>query len=79
MGIQKATRFIDDVIADFKTNCDYGDYYKNDVVLILTQNEINELHVALKEWVDQNNIIKVQTVARINNEINQFLSKIEEE
>lgn len=71
MEIQRATQFIDDVITDY----DYSNYYKNDVVLILTQVEISELHTALKEWVEQNNIIRVQTVARINNDIRQFLEE----
>ena len=75
MEIQRAIQFIDDVITDFKTNCDYSDYYKNDVVLILSQNEISELHAALKEWVEQNNYIRVQTIAGINNDIRQFLEE----
>ena len=72
MEIQKATHFIDDISSDDYFAVKAGDWYQNDTVLILTQNEINELHTALKEWIEQNNIIRVQTVARINNNIRQF-------
>lgn len=75
MEIQRATQFIDDISIDDDFAVKYEDWYKNDVVLILTQSEISELHAALKEWVEQNNIIRVQTVARINNDIRQFLEE----
>lgn len=75
MEIQRATQFIDDINGDDYFAVKSEDLYKNDVVLILTQNEISELHAALKEWVEQNNIIRVQTVARINNDIRQFLEE----
>ena len=45
------------------------------MVLVLTQAEVDELHLALKEWVEQNNIVRVQNVARIDNEIRQFLEE----
>ena len=73
MEIQKATNFIDDV--RYTDDCKLDDWYSNDVVLVLTQNEINELHTALKEWVEQNNIVRVQTVAGINNDIRLFLEE----
>lgn len=75
MEIQRATQFIDDISSDDYLAVKSEDWYKNDVVLILTQNEISELHTALKEWVEQNNIIRVQTVAGINNDIRQFLEE----
>lgn len=75
MEIQKATNFIDDVMSDdyFAVKC--VDWYKNDTVLILTQTELSELNLALKEWIQQNNIIRVQTVAGISNTIQKFLEK----
>jgi len=75
MEIQKAKNFIEDISYDnhFAEKC--GDWYENDVVLVLTQAEVDELHLALKEWVEQNNIVRVQNVARINNEIRQFLEE----
>jgi len=75
MEIQKATQFIDDISSDNYFAMKSEDWYKNDVVLILTQYEISELHAALKEWVEQNNIVRVQTVAGINNDIRQFLEE----
>ena len=72
MEIQKAKDFLDDVMYD---DCFEVGPYKNDVVLVLTQNEINELHTALREWVEQNNIVRVQTVAGINNDIRLFLEE----
>lgn len=73
MEIQKATQFIDDVLYD---DCFDSNPYKNDVVLVLTQYEIDELHSALNEWVQQHNIVRVQTVAGINNDIKHFLEEI---
>ena len=73
MEIQKAKDFIDDV--RYVDDCKMDDWYANDVVLVLTQNEINELHNALREWVEQNNIVRVQTVAGINNDIRLFLEE----
>ena len=72
MEIQKAKDFIEDVMFD---DCFDTQPYENDVCLILTQNEIDELHLALNEWVESNNIVRVQNVARINNEIRQFLEE----
>ena len=75
MEISKAKKFIEDISYDnhFAEKC--TDWYENDVVLVLTQAEIDELHLALKEWVEQNNIVRVQNVARIDNEIRQFLEE----
>ena len=72
MEIQKAKDFIEDAMYD-----DIFDptYYKNDVVLVLTQHEIYELHAALGEWVAQNNIVRVQNVADIDNKIRLFLEE----
>lgn len=72
MEIQKVTQFIDDVTSD---DFECGPY-KNDVVLILSQNEIDELHTALTEWIMQNNIVRVQTVGHINNDIRIFLEEM---
>lgn len=47
--------------------------YESDRVLILSEWELDAIHRALGEWVENNNIIKVQTVARLNNDIKQFL------
>ena len=75
MEISKARKFIEDISYDnhFAEKCE--DWYENDVVLVLTQAEVDELHLALKEWVEQNNIVRVQNVARIDNEIRQFLEE----
>lgn len=73
MEIQKATQFIDDVLYD---DCFDSSTYKNDVVLVLTQYEVDELHTALNEWVQQHNIVRVQTVAGINYDIKHFLEEI---
>ena len=47
--------------------------YESDRVLILSEWELDVVHRALDEWVENNNIVKVQTVARLNNDIKQFL------
>lgn len=47
--------------------------YESDRVLILSEWELDAVHRALDEWVENNNIVKVQTVARLNNDIKQFL------
>ena len=75
MEIQKAKNFIDDVMYDdyFAAKCE--DWYNNDTVLVLTPTELEELNLALKEWVAQNNIICVQNVARISNDIQKFLEE----
>lgn len=75
MEIQKATNFIEDAMYDdhFAEKC--MDWYENDVCLVLTPYEIDELHRALNEWVASNNIVKVNTVAGINNQIRQFLEE----
>lgn len=75
MEIQKATEFIDDVMSDDYFAMKSEDWYKNDTILILTQTELSELNLALKEWVQQNNIVRVQTVAGISNTIQKFLEK----
>ncbi len=75
MEIDNANSFIEDVMYDdnFAEKCE--SWYKNDAVIILTQNELKELHIALNEWIENNNIVRVQTVASINNDIKQFLEK----
>ncbi len=75
MEIQKATNFIDDVMNDDYCAMKCEDWYNNDTVLILTPNELEELNIALKEWVSQNNIIRVQNVAKISNDIQRFLEE----
>lgn len=47
--------------------------YESDRVLILSELEFDAIHRALTEWVENNNIIKVQTVARLNNDIREHL------
>lgn len=74
MEINNANSFIEDLMYDdnFAEKCE--SWYKNDVVIILTQNEIKELHIALNEWIENNNIVRVQTVAKINNDISKYLN-----
>ena len=75
MEIQKATEFLDDARYDdyFAEKCD--DWCANDVVLVVTQHELDELHRALNEWVENNNIVKVNTIAALNNDIRLFLEE----
>ena len=75
MEIQNAKYFIEDVMYDDCYAAKCTDWYEHDVVLVLTQHEIDELHRALNEWVASNNIVKVNTVAGINNDIRLFLEK----
>ena len=49
--------------------------YKHDFGVILTEYELEELHRALNEYVANNNIIKVTTVAQINEQIRVFLEE----
>lgn len=72
--VRNAKCFIEDAMYDdyFAEKC--MDWYSGDVCLILTHTELDELHVALNEWVKANNIVKVQTVAGINNEIKNYLA-----
>ena len=72
MEVREAKDFLEDAMYDdhFAEKC--LDWYANDVCIVLSKAELNELHLALNEWVAQNNIVKVQTVARINNEISKF-------
>jgi hypothetical protein len=73
MEIQKANGFIDDI--RYSDDEKLGDWYAEDVVLVLSQYELDELHRALNEWIDSNNILKVNTVAGINNNIRLFLEE----
>jgi hypothetical protein len=75
MEVGKAKNFIDDVMNDDYFAMKSEDWYNNDTVLILTPNELEELNIALKEWVSQNNIIRVQNIARISNDIQRFLEE----
>ena len=75
MEIQKATNFIEDAMYDDYFAEKLNAWYEDDVCLILTPHEIDELHRALNEWVASNNIVKVNTVAGINNQIRQFLEE----
>ena len=45
----------------------------DDVCLVLPEWELNELTRVLDEWVENNNIVKVQTVARLNTQIKDFI------
>ena len=73
MEIQKASGFIDDI--RYSDDGKLEDWYAEDVVLVLSQYELDELHRALNEWIDSNNILKVNTVAGINNNIRLFLEE----
>lgn len=55
--------------------CTCASDYKHDFGVILTEYELEELHRALNEYVANNNIIKVTTIAQINNEIRLFLEE----
>ena len=44
----------------------------DDTCLVLNGMELDELVICMEEWVAQNNIIKVQTVARLLSLIKEF-------
>lgn len=67
MYVQNIEKLIEDA--------EYPSDYKHDIGVILTEYELEELHRALDEYVANNNIIKVTTVAQINKEIKQFLEE----
>ena len=77
--VRNAKCFIEDVMYDdyFAEKC--ADWYSGDVCLILSHSELDELHKALNEWVRDNNIVKVNTVAGINNQIRLYEQCPEEE
>ena len=77
MEVGIATDFLEDAMFDDNFTCKCLDWYKNDNYIILSDMELSELHTALNEWVENNNIVKVQTVARINHLIGEFLKKKE--
>lgn len=49
--------------------------YRNDTAIVLNEVELKELHEALNEWVAENNIVKVELVAKINTQIKDFMEK----
>lgn len=59
----------------FVEEATYPSDYKYDFGVILTEYELEELHRALDEYVANNNIIKVTTVAQINEQIRIFLEE----
>ena len=59
----------------FVEEATYPSDYKHDFGVILTEYELEELHRALDEYVANNNIIKVTTVAQINEQIRIYLEK----
>lgn len=69
MYVQNMEQFVED--AQFGCASDY----KHDFGVILTEYELEELHKALDEYVANNNIIKVTTVAQINEQIRVFLEE----
>ena len=73
MYVQNMEQFVDD--AKFTCSSDY----KHDIGIILSQCELEELHYALTEWVVQNNIAKVGTMGRLNEEIRSFLDGYDDE
>lgn len=77
MEVRLATDFIEDAMGDdyFASKC--LDWYEGDNCIILSDMELSELHNALNEWIESNNIVKVQTVARVNHAIGKYLKKKE--
>ena len=69
MYVQNMEQFVED--AQFVCASDY----KHDFGVILSEYELEELHRALDEYVANNNIIKVTTVAQINEQIRVFLEE----
>lgn len=67
MYVQNMEQFVDEA------KCTCSSDYKHDIGIILSQYELEELHHALTEWVAQNNIAKVGTMGRLNEEIRSFL------
>lgn len=51
--------------------CNYGE----DAAVIMNEVELKELCLALTDWIEHNDIVKVQTVARINTAISNYLKK----
>ena len=75
MEIKNAEDFLEDVMYDDIHASQCLEWYKDNACLTLAQWELKELHTALSEWVEQNNIVRVQTVAGINNDIRLFLEE----
>lgn len=73
MEISKTTEFIDDLLYDDYHAEKCKEWYCNDACILLTPNELSELHTALNEWIASNNIVRVQTVGKVNYAIKQFL------
>lgn len=69
MYVENMRKFVED--AQFGCASDY----KHDFGVILSEYELEELHKALDEYVANNNIIKVTTVAQINEQIRVFLEE----
>ncbi len=69
MYVENMRKFVED--AQFGCASDY----KHDFGVILSEYELEELHRALNEYVANNNIIKVTTVAQINEQIRIFLEE----
>ena len=69
MYVQNMEQFVEDT--QFGRVSDY----EHDFGVILSEYELEELHRALDEYVANNNIIKVTTVAQINEQIRIFLEE----
>ncbi len=69
MYVQNMEQFVEDA----QSGC--ASDYKHDFGVILSEYELEELHRALNEYVANNNIIKVTTVAQINEQIRVFLEE----
>jgi len=62
----------------FSEVCESSDYpisYDSDVAIVVNEVELKELHEALNEWVAENNIVKVELVAKINRRIEDFMER----
>ena len=61
---------VDTIVCD---DCFDVSVYKDDTAIVLNEVELKELHEALNEWVAENNIVKVELVAKINRQIKSFM------
>lgn len=63
---------VDTIVCD---DCFDVSVYKDDTAIVLNEVELKELHEALNEWVAENNIVRVELVAKINTQIKSFMEK----
>lgn len=55
--------------------CDYS----GDVAVIMNELELKELNDVLADYVEHGDILKVQTVAKLNSKISEFLKAVKED